>query len=48
MKKLIILTVAIVLSATVASRSKTTVPATDSADFSTASFSPKAFLATAD
>ncbi len=48
MKKITILTIAIVLSATVASRSKTTPHANNAVDFSAASFSPKAFLATAD
>ena len=48
MKKLTILTVAIILSTTVASRSKTSTPRTKKIDFSTTSFSPKAFLATAD
>ncbi len=48
MKKMIILTVAIILFATVASRSKTNAFTSHKADFSSADFSPKTFLATAD
>ena len=48
MKKLLILTVAIVLSATVSSRSKTNIVDSKATDFSTASYSAKNVLATAD
>jgi len=48
MKKLIVLTVAIVLSATVSSRSKTSTVHANATDFSVSSFSAKNILATAD
>jgi hypothetical protein len=48
MKKLIILTVAIILSGTVSSRSKTNIAHTNSTDFSASSYSAKNILATAD
>lgn len=48
MKKLIILTVAIILSSAVSSRSKTTTVAANAADFSANNYSVKTFLATAD
>ena len=48
MKKLIILTVAIVLTASVSSRSKTSTVTAKAADFSMSSFSAKNVLATAD
>ncbi len=48
MKKLVILTVAIVLTATVSSRSKTNIADAKATDFSSASYSAKNILATAD
>jgi|GEM_PF-4407200 len=48
MKKLAILTVAIVLTTTVSSRSKTRAIEVKATDFSTSSFSAKNVLATAD
>ncbi|MFD0749500.1 hypothetical protein ACFQZS_05055 [Mucilaginibacter calamicampi] len=48
MKKLIILTIAIILSGTVSSRSKTTTVHANATDFSASSYSVKNVLATAD
>ena len=48
MKKLIILTVAIILSGTVSSRSKTNNVDAKATDFSASSYSAKNILATAD
>nr|WP_294794235.1 hypothetical protein [uncultured Mucilaginibacter sp.] len=48
MKKLIILTVAIILAGTVSSRSKTNNVSASSTDFSASSYSAKNILATAD
>jgi hypothetical protein len=48
MKKIAILTVAIILSGTVASRSKTSAFQAKKNDFPAATFSAKSFLATAD
>jgi len=48
MKKLIILTVAVILSSAVSSRSKTTPVNANATNFSASTYSVKTFLATAD